>query len=91
MAQIAEVGEDVKIACYSYDRPSFLKDGGAIFAATSQRYQVLHIYNVRVKDTGNYSCRGTYNTHSTFDVSSNLFVGGKKSIVEDVCLLLVPI
>ena len=93
MAQVAQVGEDVKITCYSYDQPTFLKDGGAIFAATSQEHQVLHIYDVEVKETGKYNCRGTYNTSSeiTFDVTSDLFVGGKKKVVEDVALLLVPI
>ena len=93
MAQIAEVGEDVTITCYSYDPPSFLKDGGAIFTATSQEHHVLHIYNVQVKETGKYNCRGTYNTSSryTFDVTSDLFVGGKKNILQDVALLLLPI
>ena len=77
--EIAKVGHPVSIMCYSNSLVIWSKNG-RILPQDINRSSLKNVYRiskVTEADTGMYECTGTHQNGDQFEVSSELFVGGK--------------
>jgi len=78
--QIAYEGTSPDIFCNSSTTPKWFKNGEKIRSSRGKPFYISFT-DVQDKDSGDYFCQGTYVNNDIFNVSSHLFVGGKRKII----------
>ncbi len=69
--------QNVYITCHSRTPPSWYKNGKALPKKVSLNQMSIQIKNSKIRDSGNYTCLGTYDGIKEFSASSIIYVGSK--------------
>jgi len=79
--QVAVVGGQAFITCYSRIEPTWMKDGHILQLITL--FNTIKLSNITESDGGVYTCRGYLDERGTqsFDRNSKLIVGGNLLIL----------
>jgi len=75
--QVAYIGSQVNLYCYSASKPRWLKNDRNITQSHVKKKFKFTILNVTVADSGNYTCSGSLPSGDRFKSYSILFVGSK--------------
>ena len=77
VSQAAYKKKSARINCFSHSKTHWTKDGLLLGPNAITIQSTLVVNDLKFEDSGVYMCHGSHADGKTFEVSSELYVGGK--------------